>query len=98
MPFTFSCGSTNLNLKVSQRHPIDRIIYHFVAFGQLILFIGLQVWIFLLVHFIDEGLKGIVEGDLFREISLKIFLYPPMVMALIYIWSIAANGGLGEIR
>jgi len=94
-PFTFPRGSTNSNLKVSQRHPIDRIIYHFVAFGQLLLFVGWNVWIFLFTCYLDALLLRKSEGgDLFS----KIFLYPAVATVLIYIWIIAAIGRLGEIR
>ena len=92
-PFTFPHGSANSKLKVSQRRPIDRTIYHFVAFGQLLLFVGWHVWIFLFVCLVDAILKR-HEAELYS----KIFLYPAMVMVLIYVWIIVAIGGLGEIR
>jgi hypothetical protein len=93
MPFTFSRGSTNSNLKVSQRRPMDRIIYHFIAFGQLLLFVGWNVWIFLFVFFLDAIFKNHRADP-----SRKFILYPAMAIVLIYVWIIAATGRLGKIR
>ena len=86
-------GSTNSNLKVSQKRPINRIIYHFVAFGQLLLFVGWNIWFFLFICFVNEIAK---RGNL--DFLNKIFLYPAMVMVLIYVWIIVATGTLGEMR
>jgi hypothetical protein len=94
-PFTFPCGSTNSNLKVSQRHPIDQIIHHFIAFGQLLLFVGWNVWIFLFVFFVRAMLR---RGGDDSDVLCKIFIYPGMVSVLIYTWIMAATGRLGEIR
>ena len=93
VPFTFPHGSTNSNLKVSQRHPIDRIIYHFVAFGQLLLLLGWHVWFFLFVCFGYPMAKRVLGFLL-----LKILFYPAVVTVLIYVWIFIATGGLGEIR
>ena len=90
-PITFSSGSTNSNLKVSQRYPMDRIIYHFVTFGHLLLFVGLNIWLFFVGCFLDAFFKK--GGD----DVIKIILYPAMVIVLICIWIIAATGRLGEI-
>jgi len=92
LPFPVG-GSTNSNLKVSQKRPINRIIYHFVAFGQLLLFVGWNIWFFLFICFVNEIAK---RGDL--DFLNKIFLYPAMVMVLIYVWIIVATGTLGEMR
>ena len=93
--FTPPYGTTNSILKVSQRHPIDRIIYHFIAFGQLVLFVGWNVWIFLFILLLD----GIAEkkGDVY-PLLIKVILYPQVVTVLIYTWIITATGRLGEIR
>jgi hypothetical protein len=93
-PFTFPCGSTNSNLQVSQIHLIDRIIYHFIAFVQLLLFMGCNIWIFLFICFVNATAER-MGGDLGH--SIKILLYPTMVAALIYVWIIAATSTLGEI-
>jgi hypothetical protein len=93
VPFTFPHGSTNSNLKVSRRRPIDRIIYHFVAFGQFLLFVGWHVWFFLFVCF-GYPLAKKALGFLL----LKTLFYPAVVTVLIYVWIIMATGGLGEIR
>ena len=63
------------------------MIYHFIAFGQFLLFMGSNVWIFL----------GLCFADRFIAITIY-FLYPTALLALIYIWIIAATGTLGEIR
>jgi len=93
-PFTFPCGSTNSNLKVSQRCPIDQIIYHFIAFGQLLLFVGWNVWIFLLVCFLPPMLPDYSDSK-FRA---KVIIYSPMVIVVICFWITAATGRLGEVR
>ena len=93
MPFTFPRGSTNSSLKVCQRRPMDRMIYHSIAFGQLLLFVGWNVWIFLFVFFLDAIFKN-HRADLSR----KFILYPAMAIVLIYVWIIAATGRLGKIR
>jgi len=80
--------------KVSQRCPIDRIIYHFIAFGQLLLFVGLNIWIFLVTCFLGAFFKKHGNGD--DDVN-KIF-YPSMAIVLIYVWIIAVTGRLGEIR
>ena len=95
VPSTFPHGSTNSNLKVSQRPPIDRIVYHFFAFGQLLLFVGWHVWVFLFVFFVNAMTKR--YGGYLRLLS-QIFLYPGMIIFLIHSWIIAATGRLGEIR
>ena len=97
VPFTFPCGGANLNLKVSQRHPIDQIIYHFVAFGQFLLFVGWHVWIFLFLYFVDETIRRI-DTPFMVDFETKSVLYPGTVIVLIYTWTVAATGGLGEIR
>jgi hypothetical protein len=94
VPFTFPCSSTNSNLKVSQRRPIDRIIYHFVAFGQLLLFMGLNLWTFLFVCFVGAIFQRSTRSDLWS----KLLLYPGMGMMLVCIWIIAATGRFGEVR
>ena len=91
------CGSANSNLKVSQRPPIDRIICHFVAFGQVLLFVGWHIWIFLLVYFVDETLRKI-DVPALADFETQFILYPSTVVVLIYTWVIAATGGLGESR
>ena len=93
-PFTFPSVSTNSHLKVSQRRPIDRIIYHFIAFGQLLLFVGLHVWIFLYACFGDEYVTR-VNGP---SPTLIKFIYSGMVIAVVYAWILAATGRFGEIR
>ena len=93
-PFTFPRGSTNSNPKVSQRRPIDRIIYYFIALGQLLLFVGFNVWIFFLVCFVDTIAKRLGEGV---NLANKIVLQPAMVIVSISSWIIAATGRLGEI-
>ena len=93
-PFTSPHGSTNSNLKVSQRRPIDRIIYHFIAFGQLLLFVGWNVWIFHVIcafSTIEERRGG-------NDILVIVPLYSPVVIVSIYVWILAATGTLGEIR
>jgi len=94
-PFTFPRGSTNSNLKVSQGRPIDRIIYHFVAFGQLLLFVGLNVWIFLFACLVDAIFKRLEKNP-----YIKFLLYQPATaIVLICVWILAATGRLlGEIR
>jgi len=57
------------------------------------MFVGWHVWIFLFVCLVDAILK---RGK--AELYSKIFLYPAMVMLLIYVWIIVAIGRLGEIR
>ena len=94
VPFKFARDSANSNLKVSQRHPIDRIIYHFVAFGQLLLFVGWNVWIFLFAYFATALSQKIPGGDPFS----RYLFYPALVMVSIFVWIIAATGRLGEIR
>lgn len=97
MLFTFSHGSTNSNLKVSQRSPLARIIYHCIAFGQLLLFVFCNIWIILFVCFTEAFYKSQSQhGDDF-EVT-KFILYLGMVIVLIHIWIVAATGGLGEIR
>jgi len=93
-PFTFPCGSTNSNLKVSQICSIDWIIYHCIAFIQLLLFMGCNICIFLFYYFVAE-----IPG---REFSSRIYsvsskfnttvLYLNMVIGLIHIWIITATG------
>ena len=95
--FTFPCGSTNANLTVFQIRPIDRIIYHFIAFVQLLLFVGCHIWIFLFICFFDVfAERTLMRGDLYHFI--KNVLYLTMVTALIYVWIIAATSRLGEMR
>ena len=97
MSFTFPCGSTNSNLKVSQRRPIDRIIYHLVAFGQLLLLVSCHVWIFLFVCLSDPIVQK-WGGNNPSNMYNILLLYPGTVIVLIYVWIIAATGTLGEIR
>jgi hypothetical protein len=89
VPFTFPNRSTKLNLKVSQRRPIDRIIYHIVAFGQLLLFMSWNVWIFLAIY--CETLSSIIP-------DMKFLFYSDLLMASILVWIIASTGKHGEIR
>jgi len=94
-PFTSPRGSTNSNLKVSQGCPIGQIIYHIVAFGQLLLFVGWNIWIYLFVCFLD----AIIRRSPGNHLTAKVYLYPPMAIVLIYVWILAATGILlGEIR
>ena len=92
------CGSTNSNLKVSRRHPIDWIIYHCIAFGQLLLFVGWHIWIFLFVYFVDGIIRRTNDTEAIVYVLTKFILYPGTVIVLIYVWIIAATGALGEIR
>jgi hypothetical protein len=95
--FTFPLGSTNLNLEVSKRHPIDRMIYHLVAFGQLLLFMCWHIWIFLFVCFVDAIIRRTnVKANV--DLETKFILYPGTAIVLIYVWILAATGGFGEIR
>jgi len=71
---------------------MDQIIYHFIAFGQQLVFLGWNVWIFLFVCFVDPILKR-YEVDF-----VTIVLYPTAAMVLKRIWIIAATGTLGEFR
>jgi hypothetical protein len=97
-PFTFPHGSTNSNLKASQRRPIDRIVYHFIAFIQLLLFVGCNIWIFLFYYFGAEiAGRRFSKYGIYPQLS-KIVLYPTMVIVWIYVWIIAATGRLGEMR
>ncbi|KIM43591.1 hypothetical protein M413DRAFT_25929 [Hebeloma cylindrosporum] len=81
--------------RLSQRRPIDRIIYHFVAFGQLLLFVGWNDWIFLFVYFVNSIAER-EAGDVL--LVIQILLYPATVTVLVYTWIIAATGRLGETR
>jgi hypothetical protein len=90
----FPCGSTNPNLKVSQRCPIDQIIYHLITFGQLLLFVGLNIWILLVTCFLDAYYNKHDDSDMVN----KFFIRPSMAIVLIYVWIIAATGRLGEIK
>ena len=94
VPFTFSGGSTNSNLKVSQRHPVDQIIYHFIGFGQLLVFIGWHIWSFLFVCIVN----AIKAEQNQSSLITKIMLYLGMAIVLVYIWILAATGRFGEIR
>jgi len=87
-PFTLPCGSTNSNLKVSQICPIDQIIYHFVAFIQLLLFMCCNTLIFFFVCFVNASAEKMPGFDK----VIKTMLYPTMVTAEIYVWIIAAPG------
>ena len=94
VPSTSSGGSTNSSLKVSQKHPIDQIIYHFIAFGQLLLFIGWHIWSFLFVCIVIA-----IQAEQNRSVHFnRIMLYLGMAIILIYIWILAAHGRFGEIR
>ena len=83
-----------IQIKVSQNHPIDRIIYHLIAFGQILLLMGLNIWTFLFVCFVDAIFQRDIRSDLYS----KFLLYPGMGMMLMCIWIIAATGRFGEIR
>ena len=72
---------------------MDRIIYHFIAFGQLLLFVGWNVWIFLFVCFLDAIFEN--HG---ADLPRKFILYPAVAIVLIYVWIVAATGRLGKIR
>ena len=36
---------------------MDRITYHFVTFGHLLLFVGLNIWLFFVGCFLDAFFK-----------------------------------------
>jgi hypothetical protein len=90
VPIIFPCSSTNSNLKVS---PIDRIIYYFAAFGQLLLFIGLHIWAVLFALFAD-----VIQAQKDVLLLSKILRYQGLVLMLIYVWILAATGRFGEIK
>jgi hypothetical protein len=91
--FTFHHGNTNSNIKASQRHPIDWMIYHFVAFGQLLLFAGCNIWIFFIGSF------ALAEPDNRNPNPIAKILDPlAVVIALLYVWITAATGRFGKIR
>ena len=89
-PLSFT-GGTYLNLKVSQRRPIDRIIYYFIAFGQLLLFIVWSVWIFLFICFVNATAKRVDLGITFY------IVYIPVVTSWVYGYG-CITGRLGEIK
>ena len=84
-----------IQTSVAQRRPIDRIIYHSVAFALLLLLLTWNVWIVLFLCFVDV----LAEDDLLPPLLFKIVLYITMILLSISPWFFAATSGkLEEMR
>jgi len=86
-----------IQTSVAQRRPIDRIIYHSVAFAQLLLLLTLNVWIVLFLCFVDVIVE--MTDDILPPLLFKVVLYTGMITLFISSWFIAATSDeLEEMR
>jgi len=69
------------------------MIYHFIAFIQLLLFVTLNAWIILLLFFVRVFLQ---EYRDVTTLSIKFLLYIAPIIGWIFIWF--AYGWLWETR
>lgn len=84
-----------IQTSVAQRRLIDRIIYHSVAFVQLLLLVTFNVWIILFLCLVDVIVTPAGETDpAFPTLSIKILLYIAMMAMSICSFYIAATGGM----
>ena len=72
---------TNLYPVVTQRRPVDRMIYHFVALMQLLLFATLNAWITLQFYFVHSILQ-----ETHKSLSAKILFYTTPTTAWMMLW------------
>jgi len=86
-----------IQTSVAQIHPIDRIIYHSVAFSQPLLVLTLNVWIILFLCFVDVIVE--MASDILPPLLLKVVLYTAMIILSISSWFIIATSAeLEEMR
>lgn len=72
---------TNLYPVVTQRRPVDRMIYHFVALMQLLLFVTLNAWITLQFYFVHSILQ-----ETHKSLSAKILFYTAPITGWMMLW------------